>query len=88
MKRRILLITLLALTFNFYGQIPVSVGTPSKKKNKYIVMTDYKPTMDVLDSILEDKSYIEVNNSRIYFVPKKKIKKVSKALSKIEDPIL
>ena len=47
-------------------------------------MTDYKPTMDVLDSILEDRSYIEVNNSRIYFIPKKKIKKVSKVLAEIE----
>jgi len=84
MKKIISIIILLAFTINFYGQIPVSVGTPSKKKNKYIVMTDYKPTMDVLDSILEDKSYIEVNNSRIYFIPKKKIKKVSKVLAEIE----
>jgi len=62
----------------------VGVSVKKKKSKSYIVITDYEPTMEILDSILKKESYMLIDGSRWYIIPKRKIKKVEKALSNIE----
>lgn len=86
MKKIISILTILLITTISYSQIPMSVGVSVKKKKSknYVVITDYEPTMKVLDSILKKGSYILIDGSRWYTIPNKKKKKVDKALSNIE----
>ncbi len=95
MKKIISILTILLISTISYSQIPMSVGVswedgkPSIKQKRfkpksYIVITDYEPTMEILDSILKKESYMLIDGSRWYIIPNKKRKKVDKALSNIE----
>ncbi len=86
MKKIISILTILLISIISYSQIPMSVGVSVKKKKSknYVVITNYGPTMKVLDSILKKGSYILIDDSRWYTIPNRKRKKVDRLLDGIE----
>ena len=98
MKKIISILNILLISTISYSQIPISVGVSLEdskpyikqkrfKPKSYIVITDYEPTMEVLDSILKKESYMLIDGSRWYIIPNSKRKKVDKALLNIESSV-